>query len=265
MHYRKNLLSGEWVLLSGTAPQHHPDVDSPDIYQHYSASAYEQYFSDGNTVPLIGLSHTELYDYFRAYAAWITNALNNCRDIMIHSIIKPSCTLKGTERESHLTIVPDHPDFLDRCIESVHERYEDKHICPLCEVICAEIEYNQRVISQTERFVAFCPFFQRFPYETLIAPLAHSPHFSGISDEMLHEFSLICHDLFNRIYDETNKTDFSIHLHHIFVPVQFHYCTHWYLDIIPRTANWAGFEIATGININTTVPEHCVKNLSKIN
>ena len=43
--------------------------------------------------------------------------------------------------------------------------------------------------------------------------------------------------------------------------VQFY---HWYLTIIPRTSHYAGFELGTGIFINTSSPEACAEELRHI-
>ncbi len=39
---------------------------------------------------------------------------------------------------------------------------------------------------------------------------------------------------------------------------------HWHIEIIPKTAVWAGFEIGTGIEISTISPEAAAAFLRKI-
>ena len=36
---------------------------------------------------------------------------------------------------------------------------------------------------------------------------------------------------------------------------------HWHIEILPRTATWAGFELQTGIEISTIQPEAAAEYL----
>ena len=39
---------------------------------------------------------------------------------------------------------------------------------------------------------------------------------------------------------------------------------HWHMEILPKTAIWAGFELGTGIDISTIAPEKAAAFLRKI-
>lgn len=54
------------------------------------------------------------------------------------------------------------------------ERYHTQNgACLLCDIVEHEQEEGTRLVYQSEHFVAFVPFYARYPYEVCIAPLEH--------------------------------------------------------------------------------------------
>jgi UDPglucose--hexose-1-phosphate uridylyltransferase len=77
-------------------------------------------------------------------------------------------------------------------IENELNRAEDyfrPRRCVFCEMIDRELAERTRMVAETERFVAFCPFASQFPYETWILPRQHSSHFEFTEDGGLVELA----------------------------------------------------------------------------
>ena len=67
-----------------------------------------------------------------------------------------------------------------------------------------------------------------------------------------------------RLYVGLNDPDYNYILRSAPIEdsdVKYH---HWYLVIVPKLTTPAGFEIGTGIYINTTLPEQCAEFLRGI-
>ena len=263
MEYRQNPITGDWTVYPSEPNGDSIKTSKSTFYDSCVAPDFSTLFNPKYDTGLINLTPVEIYGLFSDYRTAIKSLSDAEKTVYIHSIIKPSCTGKGDTCTSRASVVPAESRFLDKSIVISDRYYQEHTVCLLCTMVQEERKRQERILLQTNTFTAFAPFFQRFPYEIWVVPNNHSAQFLDISDAQLREFSSLCHDLFHRIYKAADNADFSIHIHHIIVPSEYHYCVHWYLEIIPWTTNWAGFEIATGMNINIALPESCVEKLSK--
>jgi UDPglucose--hexose-1-phosphate uridylyltransferase len=118
-----------------------------------------------------------------------------------------------------------------------------------------------RVVKETKYFLALCPFASRSPFETRIYPKTHHSSFASISDEELIDFACVLQDTLKRLCFGLNDPDYNYIIRSAPVEdsdVKYH---HWYAVIVPKLTTLAGFEIGTGIYINTTLPEQCAEFL----
>jgi UDPglucose--hexose-1-phosphate uridylyltransferase len=136
------------------------------------------------------------------------------------------------------------------------KRYHAEHgICAMCEELQVETRHRERVIEETDRFLALVPFAAEHPYEIWIVPLDHHASFVDIEDEALAEFGellarclrrlkMVLNDPpYNFVVDSAPKNEFgAAHFH-------------WRLRLVPQVAIWGGFELGGGLPINPSSPE----------
>src|SRR5262249_22755922 len=65
-------------------------------------------------------------------------------------------------------------DEVRRKLRECREYYEYKRRCMYCDIIRQELLAEERVIHQTDHFVALSPYAARSPYETWIVPRQHN-------------------------------------------------------------------------------------------
>lgn len=135
-------------------------------------------------------------------------------------------------------------------------RHFDERGCNLYrEMVEFEVERGLRVVHEGESFVEMHPYASRRPFETWIVPKNTSASFAAVSDDELRRFGVALRDALRRLYVGLNNPDFNHVLYT--APIgdedEPHYC--WHLRIYPRLTAVAGFEIGSGIHINTSVPE----------
>ncbi|MBS3787019.1 galactose-1-phosphate uridylyltransferase [Candidatus Bipolaricaulota bacterium] len=65
------------------------------------------------------------------------------------------------------------PPLPRRSLENARKHYEEKDECLFCRVMEKEKEFGERIIWQNEDFLAFVPFYARFPYEVHLYPRRH--------------------------------------------------------------------------------------------
>jgi UDPglucose--hexose-1-phosphate uridylyltransferase len=84
------------------------------------------------------------------------------------------------------------------------------------------------------------------------------------SDQELEDFAFVLQDTLKRLSIGLNDPDYNYIIRSAPIEdrdVKYH---HWYVVIVPKLTTTAGFEIGTGIYINTTLPEQCAKFLREI-
>lgn len=101
--------------------------------------------------------------------------------------------------------------------------------------------------EETESFVLMTPDVSQWPDEVWIAPKEKGKTFGQITDVQRRELAYLVKQLVY-IYDHRYNKDFPFNFY--IYPGE-----HWYLRLIPRIKSIGGFELATGIFVNTQSPE----------
>ena len=126
-------------------------------------------------------------------------------------------------------------------------------------VIDYEIKENKRIIHESKNFIVIAPFASIYSGEVSIINKS-SEKFENISSENIKEISLIFKNLFNKINSIYGVIPFNIYLHS-HPKCDFDKCYNWHIHIVPRKYNLGGFEISTGVFVNSTSPEELTKLL----
>ncbi len=131
----------------------------------------------------------------------------------------------------------------------------------LCEMVQSELEQDRRVVGRTRDFVAFTPFASRFAFETWIVPIEHRPDFGEATDDELKQIATLFRSIVRALKAHLGNFSYNLIIHSL--PDRYY---HYHIEITPRIAGLAGFEVGTGVNINTVLPEDAAwiikKNLS---
>lgn len=170
----------------------------------------------------------------------------------------------GTSLEhphSQLVALPMIPQDVMTEINGADMYYDYHDRCIFCDMIRQELNFGQRVIAETDDFVAFEPFAPRFPFETWIFPKQHSRSFVEDAQEMIQGFTHILQETLWRIGKCLNNPPYNYTLHTAPFQAEKEHVFHWHLEIQPRLTIAAGFELGTGIYINVTAPEDAAKHL----
>lgn len=113
------------------------------------------------------------------------------------------------------------------------------------------IAAKDQTIQGTNHFVIFCPKTSQWPDETWIAPELRGRAYGEITDGEIKDLAFILSRLI-RIFDLRHGSEF---------PFNFYIYPggDWYLRIIPRVKVLGGFEIGTGIFVNTQDPKETIE------
>jgi UDPglucose--hexose-1-phosphate uridylyltransferase len=136
--------------------------------------------------------------------------------------------------------------------------------CIYCRMMEEEADQQVRVVAESQHFLVLCPFASRSPFETRIFPKRHHASFSAISDAEAVDFAFVLQDTIRRLAAGLRDPDYNYIIRSAPVDVNDVKYYHWYVVIVPKLTTPAGFEIGTGIYINTTLPEECARFLRGI-
>lgn len=142
--------------------------------------------------------------------------------------------------------------------------YDDTGRCVYCDIIAEEKRIGKRVILETDEFIVIHPFASRAPFETWIMPKEHSASFGLISEENARAFARVLRTVLKKIYVGLQDPDYNYIIHTAPVKDEQEDYFHWHLQIMPRLTTAAGFEMGTGIYINTAIPEETADFMRKI-
>lgn len=150
-------------------------------------------------------------------------------------------------------------------LEEIHgalDYYITNKNCVYCNVIKEELKINKRIICENEDFIALAPFASKFPYQINIFPKEHhdSIIFSSACDR---QFSSIVKGIFDRINNLLGMVSYNYVLHTLSPSLRASYAhvNHWYLDIMPKMSKLAGYELGSGLYINSILPEDAAAEL----
>ncbi|MEO0143068.1 MAG: DUF4931 domain-containing protein, partial [candidate division WOR-3 bacterium] len=129
--------------------------------------------------------------------------LHNDKRIRYVLIFKNYGRLAGASTISHthsdLIALPATPNRVKQKLNGAYEYYRYKERCLFCDIIQQEIEMGDRLVLQTEKFVAFAPYASRLPGEILIIPKRHSFSFKFINTEEITELGSVLKRICNAV------------------------------------------------------------------
>lgn len=156
---------------------------------------------------------------------------------------------------SQIVGTPVVPGQLRHRIEEALRHYGDWGRCVFCRTLANELADGVRVVTANASFVAFVPYAALSPYHLWIFPRRHGAYFGVITDAELADLAAILKDVLLRVHAGLEDPAFNFVIRSLSPEEQDVKYFHWYLSLIPRVTRAAGFELGTGMFINSDLPE----------
>ncbi|MDO8561105.1 MAG: DUF4921 family protein [bacterium] len=229
---------------------------------------HEVIISRNHTRPIAEMTQREVESIIKSYRERYKSLKDeDCVEyISIFHNHGPSAGASVFHPHSQLIATPVIPPDISRSLKgSALFARTHKNACVHCVMIDFEMKDKRRIVYENNDFIVFCPFVSRAAFEVHIFPKRHNPRFEISEDDDLPAIADALKTALAKLYKGLGNPDhnFFIHTSPVTSTAEFnHY--HWHLEIIPKTAIWAGFEISTGIDISTIAPEKAAKFLRKI-
>ena len=216
--------------------------------------------------PLALVEDAGVEDVLRAYHERY-NALSRMSFVKLIVIFKNHGLSAGTSLEhphSQLVAIPVVPRHVRMEHEVAMRYYDDRGECLYSDLAGHELSTGKRIVMETGRFVVFHPFASHQPFETWIVPKMHQASFGSASAEELEDLAHVLRIVLLKLYRGLENPDFNYVIDTAPVADENEDYYLWHLRIIPRLTEVAGFEIGSGININTALPEETARFMREL-
>ena len=259
--------NGDWQIR--VVPNKFPALipDAPPVSRHYGVYMTMDGFGLHEVVihspeHITHLSSLETYQLKMIIEVYIRRLQDIKQDKRIESVIlmlnqgkEAGASLEHSH--SQIFALPLIPPVIQKELHGTGRYFKQHNRCPVCDLIRFEKGESKRIVYENEHFMIIQPFASRNPFETWIVPKLHYPNFEDITEKEVESFAHCLKMLVDFFYNTLNDPPFNYYIHTgplNTAGISGHY--HWNFELIPKLSIKAGFEIATGIDINVTTPEY---------
>lgn len=154
------------------------------------------------------------------------------------------------------------PTEVEQELRFATRHFDQTGQCLVCEILRQELGRQARIVTETFRFVAFCPFASRFPYETWILPRLHGNRFELLTDSaILTELAALLQLVLRSFEKLSANAAYNFWIHTAPFHTTCEKSFHWRIELVPRVTTQAGYEWGTGCFVNPVSPESAAQRL----
>lgn len=212
------------------------------------------------------LSIDEIKNIIESYKARYLQILKDKRIEMV-IIFKNHGESAGTSLihpHSQIIGTPVVPSQVRYRMDVAMDYFDDTGECIFCKIMNDELKEKERIVFETNHFVAFVPYAALSPFHTWVFPKRHMSSFIEINESETNDLAYMLKTVLGKFYYGLSNPDFNYCIRSS--PNDEHEVEyyHWYLTVVPRLVRTAGFELGSGMYINVTLPEENAEFLRKV-
>lgn len=182
-------------------------------------------------------------------------------------IFKNHGELAGTSlRHPHCQLIatPVVPQLLRIKHQVATEFFDQTGDCLYCRLLLEELQEPDRVVLENAQFAAIVPFASRLPFEVWILPKHHQASFSGVDPQHLGPLAEILQGVLLKLHRGLDNPAYNLTFNTAPRGDENKAYFLWHVQILPRLTTPAGFELGSGMSINTVLPEVAAKFLQNV-
>jgi UDPglucose--hexose-1-phosphate uridylyltransferase len=171
------------------------------------------------------------------------------------SLVHPHCQLIAT---------PVVPHMLRQKIAVAAQYFDQQGTCLYCDLLADELNDQHRIVTLNDHYVALLPFASSVPFETWIVPRHRQSSFRWVDPSVLKPLAEVLKSVLAKLYFGLGDPDFNLSIDT--APRGDEDAEHflWHIRILPRLTTRAGFELGSGMSINTVLPEEAATFLRDV-
>ncbi|MDH3310146.1 MAG: DUF4921 family protein [Gammaproteobacteria bacterium] len=226
-----------------------------------------------------------LFTAYRDRMEQLYQSNSRLRYVLVFKNFGPAAGASITHTHSQMVATPVIPDNVQTEVSNSRAYYRQHHHCIFCSLIDEaltfeatlydresgeirrKISVGQYVIERLGKFIAIKPFASRYEWEVHILPLAHQSDFLRIAKEDMTDLARLMRRTMARLDAVLGGAQYNYFLHSLPHDKNSEDCDasyHWHLEITPRTSIPSGFELGSGLFVNTVAPETAAEKLRAV-
>ena len=204
--------------------------------------------------------------------------------VLVFKNFGPSAGASIPHTHSQIIAMPVVPENVEAEVRNSADYFRKHHHCIFCTLIDEaltfeaaiydrtsgavrrKINVGQYIVERGRHFIAIKPFASRYEWEVHILPLGHRADFLDATADELADFAAVLRRTMARLDAVIGGAQYNFFLHsvpHDARREQHGPSYHWHLEICPRTSIPTGFELGSGLFVNTISPEAAAERLRR--
>jgi UDPglucose--hexose-1-phosphate uridylyltransferase len=171
------------------------------------------------------------------------------------SLAHPHCQLIATSVVPHM---------LRHKLAVAAQYFDQAGECVYCAMRDEELAAQDRIIATNDHFVAFMPYASQVPFETWILPRVRQSSFRWLDPSLLRPLAETLKEVLLRLFLALGDPDFNLTIDTVPRGEEETEYFLWHIQILPRLTMRAGFEMGSGMSINTVLPEAAAALLREV-
>ncbi len=226
-----------------------------------------------------------LFGVYRERMEQLYQSNSRLRYVLVFKNFGPAAGASIAHTHSQVIATPVIPDNVQAEVSNSRAFYDKNQHCIFCSLIDEaltfeatiydresgeirrKINVGQYVIERVGKFIAIKPFASRYEWEVHILPLDHQSDFLRISKDDLNDLARVMRRTMARLDAVLGGAQYNYFLHSLPHDKSSEDCAasyHWHLEITPRTSIPSGFELGSGLFVNTVAPETAAEKLRAV-
>jgi len=226
-----------------------------------------------------------LFGVYQARMRQLFDSDERLKYVLVFKNFGPAAGASIPHTHSQIIAMPVVPENVEAEVRNSAAHYAKHHQCIFCALIDEALTFEatiydrnsgavrrrvnvgQYVVERGEKFIAIKPFASRYEWEVHILPLQHQAEFLELKADDLPDLARVLKRTMARLDAVIGGAQYNFFLHS--VPHDSETGAnapsyHWHLEICPRTSIPTGFELGSGLFVNTINPEQAAEKLRAV-
>jgi UDPglucose--hexose-1-phosphate uridylyltransferase len=156
------------------------------------------------------------------------------------------------------------PRLLRLKLGVAEEHFDRTGDCLYCTGLQEELAADKRVLAKNDEYVAVLPYASHVAFETWIMPLKRQASFASVDTALLKPLAQLLRVVLLKLYTALDNPSFNLTIDSVARGDESKEYFMWHLRILPRLTTPAGFELGSGMAINTVLPEDAKNFLCEV-
>ena len=226
-----------------------------------------------------------LFGAYRRRMRELYESNRRLRYVLVFKNYGPAAGASIAHTHSQLIAMPVIPDNVQAEVINSRLFFQKHHRCIFCSLIDEALTFEatiydresgeirrairvgQYVVERGKKFIAVKPFASRYEWEVHILPLTHQNDFLRVKDDDLTDLARVMRRTMARLDAVLGGAQYNYFIHSLPHDANCEDCDasyHWHIEITPRTSIPTGFELGSGLFVNTIAPEAAAERLRAV-